>query len=106
MSPRRAFPAGRCLLLWAALLGSTVGAGIAFGRDESRAERIRGDDDPVLIPRWVALGSFTLEPRHISDLDPQSTGSVKNQARRSRPRCDTLAWFPDREPGDDLRDSC
>jgi hypothetical protein len=106
MSPRRALLAGPCLLLWVALLGPTIGAGVAFGRDESRAERIRGDDDPVLIPRWVALGSLTLEPRDISDLDPQSTGSVKNQARRSRPPCDTLAWFPDREPGDDRRESC
>jgi hypothetical protein len=53
-------------------MNPTIGAGVAFGRAESRAERIRGDDDPVLIPRWVALGSFTLEARDIADLDPQS----------------------------------
>jgi hypothetical protein len=105
MSPR-ALPARPCLLLLAALLGPTIGAGIAFGRDASRAERIRGDDDPILIPRRVASGSFTLDARDVSDLDPGTTGSVKKQARRSRPRCDTLVWFPDREPIDDLREAC
>jgi hypothetical protein len=106
MSPHLAFPARPCLLLLAALLGPTVGAEIACGRDASRAERIRGDDDPILIPRWVALGSFTLDAREISDIDAETTGSIKKQARRSRPRCDTLVWFPDREPGDDLREAC
>jgi hypothetical protein len=105
MSSPLASPAQPCvLLLAAALLGSTIGAGVAFGRD--RAERIRGDDDPILIPRWVASGSFPLDRRDISDLDPESTGSVKKQARRPRPRCDTLVWFPDREPGDDLQEAC
>jgi len=105
MSSPLASPARPCvLLLAAALLGSTIGAGVAFGRD--RAERIRGDDDPILIPRWVASGSFPLGGRDISDLDPESTGSIKKQARRPRPRCDTLVWFPDREPGDDLQEAC
>ena len=107
MSSHLASPARPCvLLLAAALLGSTIGAGVAFGRDASRAERIRGDDDPILIPRWVASGSFALDAHAISDLDPESTGSVKKQARRPRPRCDTLVWFPDREPGDDLQEAC
>lgn len=106
MSSHLAFPARPCvLLLAAALLGSTIGAGVAFGRDAS-AERIRGDDDPILIPRWVASGWFTLDAHAISDLDPESTGSIKKQARRPRPRCDTLVWFPDREPGDDLQEAC
>jgi hypothetical protein len=106
MSARLALPARACLLLLAALLGPTIGPGISFGRDASRAERIRGDDDPILLPRWVASGSFPLDARDISDLDPESTGSVKRQARRPRPRCDTLVWFPDREAGDDLREAC
>ena len=85
MSPRLAFPARACVLLLAALLGPTIGPGISFGRDASRAERIRGDDDPILIPRGVASGSFPLDGRNISDLDPASTGSVKSQERRPRP---------------------
>ena len=106
MSPHLALPARACLLLLAALLGPTIGPGTSFGRDASRAERIRGDDDPILIPRWVASGWFTLDAHAISDLDPESTGSIKKQARRPRPRCDTLVWFPDREPGDDLQEAC
>jgi hypothetical protein len=106
MSPHLASPMRPWLLLLGALFGQTVGAEIAFGRDDTRAERIRGDDDPILIPRWVASGSITLDARDISDLDPETTGSVKKQARRSRARCDTLFWFPDREPGDDLREAC
>jgi hypothetical protein len=108
MSSHLASPARPCvLLLAAALLGPTIGvAGVAFGRDASRAERIRGDDDPILIPRRVASGSFTLDAHAISNLDPESTGSVKKQGRRPRPRCDTLVWFPDREPGDDLQEAC
>src|SRR5215208_5601791 len=66
MSSHLASPARPCvLLLAAALLGPTIGAGIAFGRDASRAERIRGDDDPILIPRRVASGSFTLDAHAI-----------------------------------------
>ena len=107
MSPHFAFPTQPCLLLLAAaLMGPTISAGIAFGRDANRVERIRGDDDPILIPRWVASGSFTLDTRDISDLDPESTGSLKRQASRPRPRCDTFVWFPDREPRDDLREAC
>ena len=80
MSPHFAFPTQPCLLLLAAaLMGPTISAGIAFGRDANRVERIRGDDDPILIPRWVASGSFTLHPHAISDLDPESTGSVKSR---------------------------
>ena len=106
MSARLALPARACLLLLAALLGPAIGPGISFGRDASRAERIRGDDDPILIPRGMVSGSFPLDARDISDLDPVSTGSVKRQVRSPRPRCDTLVWFPDREPGDDLREAC
>src|SRR5215210_4750746 len=82
MSPPLALPARACLLLVTALLGPTIGPEIAFGRDASRAERMRGDDDPIVIPRWVASGSFTLDARDISDLDPESTGSLKRQERR------------------------
>jgi hypothetical protein len=106
MSPHLAFPARACLLLLAAFLAAPIGAEMAFGRDASRAERVRGDDDPILIPRSVASGSFTLDARDAPNLDPDTTGAVKKQARRSRPRCDTLVWFPDREPGDDLREAC
>jgi hypothetical protein len=106
MSRQLAFSARACLLVLAASLGPTIGAGLAFGRDASRAERIRGDDDPILISRWVASGSLMLDARDVPELDPETTGSVKKQARRSRPRCDTLVWFPDRKPGDDTREAC
>ena len=96
-----------CLLFLLLILAAPItAAGAAIGRDEGRAERVTGDDDPILIPRSVASGSFTLDSHDISALDPETTGSVKKQARRSRARCDTLAWFPARKPGDELREAC
>src|SRR5829696_730362 len=90
-----------CLLLLVLILAAPIIAGgAAIGRDEGRAKRVTGDDEPILIPRSVASGSFTLDPADISALDPATTGSVKKQARRSRARCDTLAWFPGRNPRD------
>ena len=95
-----------CVLLFVVLAVPTLGAGAAISRDEKRAERVRGDDDPILIPRSAALPRFTLQALDISAFDVETTGSANRQARGPRPRCDTLAWFPDREPGDDLRDAC
>jgi hypothetical protein len=96
-----------CLLLLVLILAAPIIAGgAAIGRDEGRAIRVTGDDDPILIPRSVASGSFTLDPADISALEPETTGSVKKQARKSRARCDTLAWFPGRKPSDELREAC
>src|SRR5829696_7577262 len=38
------------------LAGAITAAGAAIGRDEGRAERDRGDDDPKQIPRSVVSG--------------------------------------------------
>ena len=106
MSSPLASRRGRAFCSWPPHYWDRRSAPASLSVERSRAERIRGDDDPILIPRWVASGSFPLDARDISDLDPESTGSVKKQARRPRPRCDTLVWFPDREPGDDLQEAC
>jgi hypothetical protein len=95
-----------CVLLLVVLAVPTLGAGAAISRDEKRAERVRGDDDPIVIPRSAALPRFTLQALDISAFDVETTGSANRQVRGPRPHCDTLAWFPDREPGDDLRDAC
>src|SRR3954468_14848008 len=75
-----------CLLLLLLILAAPIiAAGAAIGRGEGRAERVTGDDDPILIPRSVASGSFTLDSADISALDPETTGSVK---KRGVPRAD------------------
>jgi hypothetical protein len=59
-----------CLLFLLLILAAPIiAAGAAIGRDEGRAERVTGDDDPILIPRSVASGSFTLDS---ADFCPRS----------------------------------
>ena len=44
-----------CLLFLILILAAPItAAGAAIGRDEGRAERVRGDDDRILIHRSVA----------------------------------------------------
>jgi hypothetical protein len=95
-----------CVLLSVVLAVPIIGVGAAISRDEKRAERVGGDDDPILIPRSAALPRFTLQALDVSAFDVETTGSASRQAKGLRRRCDTLAWFPDREPGDDLREAC
>ena len=97
---------GAAMVLLLASTGPMVGAGAALGRDESRAERISGDDDPILIPRSAVPLSSQPGALDLAALDPDTTGSVEKPARRSRPRCTMLAWFPDRPPDQEFGEAC
>jgi hypothetical protein len=59
-----------------------------------------------LIPRSAA--PFSLGPGEIdrAALDPDTTGSIEKRTPRSRPPCNTLAWFPDRPPDQAFREAC
>lgn len=83
------------------LSGLVVGVGAALARDERRAERISGDDDPILMPRSSQPGALD-----VAALDSDTTGSVEKPTRRSRSRCNMLAWFPDRPPGQEYEETC
>src|SRR4051812_46959811 len=98
----------RGLLVLLAFAGPMVSTGSALGRDERRAERISGDDDPVLIliprsavPRFSQPGALD-----VVALDPDTTGSIEQRARISRPRCTMLAWFPERSPDREYQETC
>ena len=97
---------GTAVVLLLASAGPMVGAGVALGRDESRAERISGDDDPILIPRSAVPPSSQPGALDVVALDPDTTGSVKKPAQRSRPRCTMLAWFPDRPSDQEYEETC
>jgi hypothetical protein len=87
------------------LAGLQCAAGSALGRDEKRAERITGDDDPILLP--ITSVPRALNPGVLNAvLDPDTTGSVSKPTGRSRPRCKALAWFPDRSPEQQYREAC
>jgi hypothetical protein len=91
------------LLLLAGL--QCAAGGSALGRDEKRAERITGDDDPVLLP--LTAVPRALHPGVLNAvLDPDTTGSVSKPTGRSRPPCKALAWFPDRSPEQQYREAC
>src|SRR3954471_13594921 len=65
------------LALLLSLAGQMVDAGAALGRDERRAERITGDDDPILIPRSAVPHSLDPGTLDGADSDPETTGSVE-----------------------------
>jgi len=96
----------RDLLVLLALAGPMVSTGTALGRDERRAERVTGDDDPVLIPRSAVPKFSQPGALDMAALDPDTTGSVKKPARISRPRCTMLAWFPERSPDREHEETC
>ena len=81
-----------------AVLLAGVIAGTAFARDERRAERVVGDDDPVVLPSWFL-------PDSVHGLrDPETTGSVR---KSSEPReCRRIAWFPDRAAEEQFQRAC
>ena len=88
------------------LLLAGPGVGVALGRDEKWAERIIGDDDPILMPSSAVphfLSPFALD---VATFDPDTTGSVDKPSRRSSPHCKTLAWYPDRQAGQEFREAC
>ena len=87
------------------LAGLQCPAGSALGREEKRAERITGDDDPILLP--LTSVPRALDPGVLNAvLDPDTTGSVSKPTGISRPSCKALAWFPDRSPEQQYREAC
>src|SRR5829696_7116974 len=96
---------GAALMLLLLAGPQCAAGGSALGRDKKLAERITGDDDPVLLP-------FTAVPRALDPgvlkavLDPDTTGSVSKPTRRSRRPCKALAWFPDRSPEQQYWEAC
>lgn len=97
---------GATLMLLLSLAGQIVDAGTALGRDERRAERISGDDDPILIPRSTVPRFSDSGFLDSTATDPVITGSVKKPLRRPRRRCSLLGWFPDQEPDQEFREVC
>ena len=97
---------GVTVVLLLASAGPMVGAGSTLGWDESRTERISGDDDPILIPRSAVPLSSQPGALDVVALDPDTTGSVEKPAQRSRPRCTLLAWFPDRPSDREFEETC
>jgi hypothetical protein len=94
------------LALLLSLAGPTFGDEVALGRDERRAERITGDDDPILIPGSAVAAFLRRDVLDSPASDPATTGSVEKPAPRSRSRCNMLAWLPDRPPDQGLRQAC
>jgi hypothetical protein len=74
-----------------AFLSTSLGTAAAFARDERRGERIRGDDDPIIVPRSVAG-----EREGITSFDPETTGSIGKGGVRAQQDCDRFAFYPDR----------
>ena len=69
-----------------------MGAATASARDETRGERVSGDDDPVIVPRSVALAVVDVAP-----FEPEATGSIsKRRAKTAHQPCDGYKFYPDR----------
>src|SRR3954469_11597784 len=87
------------------LLAGSLCAASALGRGDKRAERIPGDDDPVLLPLTPLPRAF--HPGFLKAVvDPDTTGSVSKPTGRFRPRCKAVAWFPDRSGEQQYREAC
>ena len=102
----RVFRTGTALMLLLLLAGPVSGVGAALGRDAKRAERIRGDDDPILMPSSAMPRFLSSDALDVTTFDPDTTGSVDRPARRSPHRCNTLAWYPDRWAKQEYREAC
>jgi hypothetical protein len=74
-----------------------------LGRDEWRGEWITGDDDPVLLPLWVADSEASPT---TAEWEPETTGSIVSDQRIGQKRCDRVAWFPERPADTQLREAC
>ncbi|HEX2724620.1 MAG TPA: hypothetical protein VHN20_02240 [Beijerinckiaceae bacterium] len=69
-----------------------MGAAAALARDETRGERVSGDDDPIVAAPSVALAVGDVVP-----FDPEATGSIgKRQAKKKHQPCDRYKFYPDR----------
>ena len=82
------------------LLMFGVGAGAnALGRDDTQNERITADDDPVIVPRSVAVPDSSV-------IDPETTGSIDRRSVKRSRSCETIAWYSGRTPDTEYREAC
>jgi hypothetical protein len=87
---------------WAFSMGTALflGGAIALARDEARSERVKGDDDPIIVLRSVASTELA-----IHFLDPETTGSVSKETKGPQ-TCDRVAFFPERPAEEQLQAIC
>ena len=90
------------LVAAAMIIGVTTASAVALAPNERGRERIAGDDDPIIVSRSVAEP----EKRNLTLHDPETTGSVASRAASKRRDCERFAFFPDRPPGQQLREAC
>jgi hypothetical protein len=93
----RSYPA---LSLAVLLVGVMCPGANAFGRDETQREQIRGDDDPIIVPRSVAL------PERPAFIDPETTGTIERRSVKPSQTCDRFAWYPERTLDAQFREVC
>jgi hypothetical protein len=71
----------------------------ALGRDDTQNERIKTDDDPVIVPRSVAVPDSSV-------IDPETTGSIDRRSVKRSRSCETIAWYSGRTPDTEYREAC
>jgi hypothetical protein len=84
------------------LLTGTMASAVALAPDERRRERIRGDDDPIIVPFWVAAPEGA---EHVF-YDPDATGSINTRPAKTPRPCQRLAFYPERPLGQQFREAC
>ena len=88
-------------LALATFLSTTLIAAVALGRDERRGERIRGDDDAIIVPRSVVGERVAIE-----SYDPDTTGSMGKVPVRTGRHCDRLSFYPENRPEMQFQEAC
>jgi hypothetical protein len=88
-------------LALATFLSTTLIAAVALGRDERRGERMRGDDDPIIVPRSVAA-----ERGAIESFDPETTGSIGKVPIRTARDCNRLGFYRENRPEMQFQEAC
>jgi hypothetical protein len=89
-------------LAGAILVVTTAASAAKPASDERHRERIRGDDDPIVVPALVP----ELENAKLRQDDPETIGSVGDAGSNSRPPCRFIKFFPDRPPRDQFQEAC
>jgi hypothetical protein len=74
----------------------------ATGSDERNRERMRGDDDPIIVPRSVALPPAVA----VTLFDPETTGSIDRRPVKVSRSCDSFGWYLDRAPDAQFQEAC
>jgi hypothetical protein len=74
----------------------------ASGLDERTRERTRGDDDPIIVPRSVAMPHIVT----VTFLDPDATGSIERPSIKVSRSCDSFGWYPERAPDAQFQEAC